>query len=406
MKTIEKLIIYLIIFFPLFCFAQNDIIADVVHSNISCNGLNDGIASVLPDGGTNPYSYEWSNGATTQTISNLVPSSYVVTVTDANGLTAMNGTVIEEPQLFVVNIVGINGLCGDLGAADAFAIGGTTPYSYSWSNLEETNSIDNLPAGNYKVTATDRNGCEAIENINIIIDENKVEFEATINSPSCNGQQNGSIEIEMTNGTAPYMFIWNNEVSTKDQSNLGIGSYTVFIKDANGCNAGQTFSIQQPDALNLRFINDDEALIGRVTGGITPYTYKWSTGLTGTPVLSNIGLGTYGLTVTDANGCSIIGEGDYLGPLSDSYIEAVDHFSISPNPASDFFQVHLESANEENIELNLINLYGQIVLSNQFTIQSSVNQNISLENVSPGTYFVVTKIDGRIVNSKQLIVLK
>lgn len=406
MKTIEKLIIYLIIFLPSLCFSQNDIIADIVTSNISCNDLNDGIASVLPSGGTNPYSYLWSNGANTQTISNLVPASYVVTVTDANGLTAMNGTIIQEPELLEVNIIGTNGLCGEQGSATASPIGGLTPYRYLWNTSEETSSIESLPAGNYEVTVYDRNECEAIQNVNIIIDENKIEFDATINAPSCNGLQDGSIDIQMTNGTPPFTFIWNNEISTEDRYNLGIGSYTVFIRDANECGGGRTFSIQEPDALELRFINDENALIGRVTGGITPYTYKWSTGLTGTAVLSNIGMGTYGLTVTDANGCTIIGEGDYLGPLSNNQIEAFSHFNIAPNPAIDFIKIYLKLEQYSSGFFHLVDLNGQVVLEDSFINKLELKKNISLDNIPPGLYFLITNIDGRIVERKQIVILE
>ncbi len=405
MKTNEKLLIFLIIFFPIICFSQNDIIADVVHSNVSCHGLNDGIASVIPTGGTNPYTYIWSNGANTQTIADLSPSSYVVTVTDATGLTATNGTIIQEPEILQASIAVENGLCGEFGAASALVEGGITPYTYIWSTAEETPSIEDLPSGNYKLTVSDRSGCESIADANILIDDKKVEFDVNITAPSCNGLQDGSIDIQMTNGTAPFTFVWDNEISTEDKNNIGKGSYTVFITDVNGCTDGATISIHEPDELKLQFINDDNALIGRVLGGTSPYDYKWSTGLTGTSVLANIGLGTYGLTVTDANGCSIVGEGEYLGPLNNDHSFLTKYLSIGPNPAVDFIQINLELETPRLIEINLFNSVGGLVHHQSYETNKQIKEKISLENISPGLFFLTVYLDGNVLAIEQVVIL-
>ncbi len=122
------------------------------QSNVSCNGFSDGTATAGPSGGTPPYSYSWSNSATTSSINGVTAGTYNVTVTDDNGCTAMTSVTITQPSALTASIssqsnVSCNGAAD--GTATAGPSGGTEPYSYSWSNSATTSSINGVTAGTY-----------------------------------------------------------------------------------------------------------------------------------------------------------------------------------------------------------------------------------------------------------------
>jgi|GEM_PF-1747951 len=142
----------------------------MVASNISCNGLNDGMASSLATGGTGSYSYLWSNSDTTAASSGLAPGTYGITVTDSMGCMAFDSVVITEPTALLVSAsVDSNVSCNGLsdGSASAMANGGTGISVFMWSTMDTTMAISNLAAGTYTVTATDSNGCTAIDTVTV-----------------------------------------------------------------------------------------------------------------------------------------------------------------------------------------------------------------------------------------------
>jgi gliding motility-associated-like protein len=139
-------------------------------TNLSCNGANDGCVQVSVNGGTAPYDYLWSNGATVDSICGLAVGTYTIIVTD-NGTTNCLGTdtiVISAPPALVSNTVNVtNESCITLGSINISVSGGTTPYSYIWNNAATSEDVSGLAAGSYSVTIIDANSCIYIENINI-----------------------------------------------------------------------------------------------------------------------------------------------------------------------------------------------------------------------------------------------
>ena len=136
--------------------------ASVVDSNATCNGFANGGASASATGGTAPYTYAWSNSATTASITGVLAGTYSVTIMDANGCSSISSSTITEPTLLVAaSVVDSNITCNGFanGGATASATGGTAPYSYSWNNAATTASITGVMAGTYSVTIMDANGC-------------------------------------------------------------------------------------------------------------------------------------------------------------------------------------------------------------------------------------------------------
>ncbi|HEX7846083.1 MAG TPA: immunoglobulin domain-containing protein, partial [Chitinophagaceae bacterium] len=290
------------------------------HVDVLCFGNSTGSIDLAVTGGTSPYTYAWSNGATTQDITSLLAGTYNVTVTDANGCTTvLNNIVITQPAAaLALSETHVNVLCfgNSTGSINLTVTGGTSPYTYAWSNGATTQDITSLPAGTYNVTVTDANGCTAVLN-NIVITQPAAALalsETNVNV-LCFGNSTGSIDLTVAGGTSPYTYAWSNGATTQDITSLPAGTYSVTVTDANGCTAVlNNIVITQPAAalalsethVNvLCFGNSTGSINLTVTGGTSPYTYAWSNGAT-TQDITSLPAGAYNVTVTDANGCTAV----------------------------------------------------------------------------------------------------
>lgn len=283
----------------------------ISKNNINCFGSNNGTASVTASGGTAPYTYKWSNNATTPNISNLTPGSYTVTVTDANFCTKTASITITQSNQLKGTISVINILCNgeNNGSAMVAVTGGTAPYTYAWSTGATTSVITNRAAGTYVVTTTDANGCSTIDTA-IITQPPLLQVNLTVSNIVCTTQQIGVISAIVTGGKAPYSYKWSNNATTSTIANLPAGSYSVTVTDANGCTATGTGGVAQIPNLMLTIAKTNVSCFGEgdgtatvtVTGDVPPYRYNWSTGDT-TDMVNNLMPGTYSVTVAGSAGC-------------------------------------------------------------------------------------------------------
>lgn len=286
-----------------------------LDANVSCNGGSDGGATVTGTGGTAPYAYAWSNGATTASISGVTAGTYTVAINDANGCVAVASVSITEPTALVASTtldanISCNGLSD--GGATANATGGTAPYTYAWDNGATTASILGVVAGTYTVTVTDANGCTATSSITITEPAVLTASTSVDANVSCNGLSDGGATVSATGGTAPYTYAWDNGATTASISGVVAGTYAVTITDANACTATSSATITEPAVLIASTAVDaniscnggaDGGATASVTGGTAPYTYAWDNGATTTSI-TGVVAGTYVVTVTDANGCT------------------------------------------------------------------------------------------------------
>ncbi len=221
------------------------------QTNASCNGKNDGTATVHPFGGSAPYTYLWSpSGQTAATATGLGAGTHKVKVTDAEGDSITETFIITEPQPLsivpdVVQQVSCHGF--NDGFASVKVAGGTAPFSYKWSNGLITESASNLTAGNYSVTVTDFNGCSIVEHFVITEPAILSVTKGNVANVSCNGSANGSATVLASGGTPPYTYAWSNgQAGTASIGNLTGGTYTVTVSDAHNCSATQSFIITEP----------------------------------------------------------------------------------------------------------------------------------------------------------------
>jgi hypothetical protein len=210
-------------------------------NHVSCNGGNNGTATVTASGGTAPYTYAWSNGSTAQTISNLAAGSYTVTVTTATGCTGTASRVVTQPSAIAVSMSIAHATGGSNNGSISLSVSGGTPgYTYFWSNGKTTQNISGLAPGTYTVTVTDTKGCTktaAGQVQNGGSTPMNLSFSVT---NTTNGASNGAIDLTVTGGTAPYTYTWSNGATTQDLLNIPAGTYSVTVKDAT--NATKTGS--------------------------------------------------------------------------------------------------------------------------------------------------------------------
>ncbi|MBX2918490.1 MAG: T9SS type A sorting domain-containing protein [Ferruginibacter sp.] len=287
---------------------------NLAGTNISCFGANNGSIVANVSGGTTPYTYAWSNGANTATISALAAGAYTVVVTDANGCIVNDGYYVTEPALLTVTMSGTTASCN--GSATATAAGGTTPYTYLWNNGATTQTISNVPAGAYSVVVTDANGC-TVNGAYTITGGSTINPTTTIIPVSCYGTATGSITVNTAGGVAPHTYNINAGAwqTSNVFSNLLAGTYVVGVKDANGCSDFVTRTVTQPALLTVVLDNtirpcgtsNNGRIFITVSGGSGAKTYNWTgpggyTSNAQDP--NNLYAGIYNLTVTDTKGCT------------------------------------------------------------------------------------------------------
>ncbi len=299
---------------------QPNLLATHIDSlNVNCNGNGDGIAWSIPTGGTTPYTYLWNDltAAISDTVNNLSPGFFKVIVVDNNGCSDTDSVNITEPLILTSSITDtahVSCLC--TGTATVTPLGGTTPYTYVWSDpLAQTDSLaTGLCAGNYNVAVTDGNGCTDTSYVIIRDTSNFITSIVDTNMVTCNAVCDGSAKANAQNGVQPYTFTWSDPLAQTDSLATGLcaGPVTVTIADAIGCTHNLTVTITEPDAITISFIDTsvscnticDGSAVATITGGTTPYSVIWDdTRATDSTYVDSLCAGTYTISVTDSNAC-------------------------------------------------------------------------------------------------------
>ncbi len=287
----------------------------VQGTDVNCFGQCTGTASVEANPSSNDYSFHWSNGGISSSLTGLCANVYSVTVTNIDGCTHTGTITINQPSsILSINLTKSDVTCHGLsnGSATATATGGSPGYSYLWSNGYMTQSINNIPAGNYIVTVTDHNDCTASQSISIL-QPSLLSVSISKSDVTCYGLSNGSATVTATGGTPNYSYLWSNDDTTQSINNIPAGNYAVTVTDHNGCTVSQSVSILQPSLLSVNISKSDVTCYGlsngsatvTATGGTPNYSYLWSNDDTTQSIL-NLSQGTYIVTVHDAHNCNII----------------------------------------------------------------------------------------------------
>ncbi|MFZ1705819.1 MAG: choice-of-anchor V domain-containing protein [Saprospiraceae bacterium] len=260
------------------------------------------------------YVYSWSNGATGQSLSNLPNGSYTCTATDDSGCASAPVTVmITSPPLLVSNLSIVNEIAcfaDSTGELSVLPSGGFGNYDILWSNLSTEDTISDLPPATYFVRVSDENNCVMVDTV-VLNQPPPLQINLlTIDTLLCFSDDDGMIEISIGGGTGNIHIEWNTGDSTTIINDLSAGTYSIMIEDENECSKMESFVIIQPASIDVQPTitkvtpdnGNDGSISVIVSGGNSPYQFLWSNGDT-TNAIDSLSIGTYRLTITDANDC-------------------------------------------------------------------------------------------------------
>ncbi|OFY57737.1 MAG: hypothetical protein A2Y87_09630 [Bacteroidetes bacterium RBG_13_46_8] len=359
----------------------------LVPTHITCDppGFANGSVDLTVTGGVATYSYSWSNGASTEDISGLAEGWYTVTVTDMNGCTITDSTQINLPPPVLYDKVlsdfdGYNASC--YGMSDATIniniISGVAPFSFSWQGPSGYSSTDQnitgLGAGDYTLLITDANACTATEVIGLT-QPGRLRMDVELSSGmtggyqiNCAGDSAGSIEIVAVNNVGSVRYLWSDGETSANRYDLPAGDYSVIITDSNGCLADSSFTLTQPDPIQLTFETTqpwcpdtpDGSISLTVTGGVigTDYTYRWSDNST-TSTITDINSGLYIVTVSDMNQCTVTDSID-LKPVNEACLLIPNAISPNGDLINDVWNIGLIEI-YPNAEIRVFNRWGETV---------------------------------------------
>lgn len=291
-------------------------INSITPSPVLCFGGSSGSATVNATGSGLTYAWNTIPVQTTATATGLIAGNYAVTVTNNTACTATANTMVTQPSTAVsanaLVISNVSCFGGNTGAARAVATGGTGNYSFNWlPGGIQNDTATSLVAGIYTAFVTDANGCPASASITIGQPTSAVTVNVdSIKSVSCFGGTNGKIYVTPSGGTTPYSYSWTGGNTSQDLLNVGFGTYTLTLTDANGCTATTSANILQPSTpvgvaasgSNILCFGGTTAINAVAAGGTAPYTYLWNGSLNGPT--QTVSAGNYIVVATDVNGCN------------------------------------------------------------------------------------------------------
>ncbi|RZL18976.1 MAG: T9SS type A sorting domain-containing protein, partial [Pedobacter sp.] len=384
------------------------IVATIINpTHVTCNGGNNGSATVSVSGGVSPYSYLWTDGTTNANITDLVEGSYDVTVIDANGCTAVATINITQPLPIVATIsnpthVTCNG--GNSGTATVTLTNGVAPFTYLWNNDATTAEITNLVAGNYSVLVTDANGCTATASVTIN-DGSSINLVITNPAASCGGTVDITAPAVVSGSDANLTYTyWADPFGqvTFPSPNAIPASGTFYIKATNGAGCSTIMPVvvtvnntAAPTGVAVQDFTGGQTLADFTVVGQNIIWYSSATGTTVLPSTTVLVSGTIYYASQTVNGCestarlAVTAGNDLKTPEFN-----VNQLRVYPNPVQDMLTIDYS----ETIQgVQVFNMLGQMVY-NRNTNASQVK--IDMSAMATGTYIVQMTVNGITKNVK------
>jgi gliding motility-associated-like protein len=295
-------------------FEPDSLLIGLRRDSARCYGTNTGLVKVTARGGSPQYRYLWNyNATTTDSIANAPARMYTVTVTDAKNCTRIDSIRVLQADSLTINFLkqDVNCANGATGTARALITGGSSPYTFAWSNGDTDVLADSLRSGIYTVTVADRNGCTKTARVTII-ENTAIATSMSSVAARCYGAATGRGTVRTSGGISPYTFAWDSRVFDSIATNLNVGLHFVTITDALGCRKTDSVQVAQPDSIRFDSLSSTPALCNSsptgsarvvASGGTSPYSYAWTPLNQATQTARNLIPGVYTIRVTDANSC-------------------------------------------------------------------------------------------------------
>ena len=309
-------------------------------TNVSCYGGQSGAIDLTANGGTGFLTVTWNHPdgyqIITEDINGIGSGIYSFIISDVNSCTTDNIPLpifITEPSQIIISANIQNELCyGDAnGVIDITVSNANGPFNYSWNGPQLFSSaledIVGLSSGSYQLIVTDNSNFCTNQASFVVSSGMQLQITSSVSNVSCNGDLDGSINLN-TFGLSNPVYAWSNGETSEDIFNLSVGNYSVLLTDDANCPSYFSFAISEPSSLYISSNVFEVSCVGgsngeiniNVTGGTPPYNYIWSNGNVGAvnPLLTE---GNYLLSVTDLNNCI----------LQDSFLLLAKYFHVKAN---------------------------------------------------------------------------
>jgi len=355
-------------------------------TDAGCSGHNDGQITVNPNEGYGPFTYNWSNGETTQTISGLNHGDYSVTVSDQSGCSATATTHITyHPPVSVSTQITNEILCnGDNdGEITATASDGQPAYNYNWSTGDTTPVISNLSPGDYTITASDQCGNDAIQTVTLT-EPDSLDISLTGNLYNIGHKCMARVVAHGSGGTSPYTYYWydinGNYISSGSSIWLDADNYyIIIIVDANNCSSGWYFYIPGCNKSANQNSNSNNNNVS------TPYEY------------TNVDLTYSNIQVVDGMIKGRRNSGSYdkelINELKNLGFEIEPEINVFPNPANNNLTLKIAFPTDVNAQIILLNSIGQTVQRIGWSQTFSYKKTVDVSNLGTGIYYLMIKTD-------------
>ncbi|MGE5354869.1 MAG: T9SS type A sorting domain-containing protein [Deltaproteobacteria bacterium] len=365
--------------------------------NVSCKGKTDGKIILSVEDGLPPYNFLWSNGSTDSLLMNASSGNYTCRIIDKTGCGMITGPYfIGEEVNMQLNVTTLKHTqCKGIssGEIEVEVNNGTGPYLYQWSNLMNTKKISGLSPGFYSVTVTGADGCKVVSDLIEI--KALASFTVGINQmiePSCYGYGNGTLELKVSGGKAPYKFFWNNGANDSKITGIKAGIYYCTITDADNCSQIEgPIKLNQPDEFKIKITSiDNVSCIGEengsieisASGGKIPYSFQWISHdyndfVSFSDDIYNLRAGLYELFASDLNGCSV-----NLDNIEIKTIDSIEAFIDNITDAS------CARSNEGLIAVKVTKGY-----QNYYYYWNNGGNESSIDSLAAGSYSVTVTDD-------------
>jgi len=380
-----------------------------IATNVSCPGGSDGELTVIPSP-EGLYTYNWSNGSTSQTITNIPAGMYYVTVTDIYGCSIIGSYNLETNPVLEATYTKVDPCNDNSGSITALPYNGKSPYSYLWSNGYTTQTINNLPAGTYYCTITDN--CSSTYIISVTLSNPASLTLSITTTPQSHCIANGTATANPSGGRTPYTYLWSNGGTTQTITNLAESIYYCTITDACNTIASSSGYVNRKK-LTVTFENKCSQIkactgssTANVSGGDPPYSYQWDSyaGNQTTQTAYNlcVRMQGYYITITDSYNCTISANS---GPIVRCFIEPptppeppiigakrkiIPNITINPIPFNNKLKISFNDINDKEtqiVEIFIFDISGRLIYYNKE--HKATNEiTLELEHLPKSSYFL------------------